>query len=272
MIDLHSHTFRCRHAVGSMQAYVERAISEGITHFGFSDHSPWMLHAKDECYAMQPDELAQYVADVRQLQAQYNCDGTSGEREFHLWLGMEMDFIPSRLDIARQAIQAYEWDYLLGSIHNIGFEKLQRPEMYDCWEIDDVCELYFEQLHMMVKARFCDIIAHLDLPKKMGQRPSRGMLHYIEPLIADIKAAGMAVEINTPGLANPADECMPGFDVAGALNEAGIPLTIGCDSHAPEQVGRYIMQTLEGLQKVGVRELVRFERRKPVLMPIAAFS
>ena len=45
LVDFHSHTTRCCHASGSMEAYVEQALAKGIQEFGFSDHSHWMLHA-----------------------------------------------------------------------------------------------------------------------------------------------------------------------------------------------------------------------------------
>ncbi len=41
-----------------------------------------------------------------------------------------MYFIPSRVTLAREVQRSYPWDYVIGSVHNIGFEKLQEPEMY----------------------------------------------------------------------------------------------------------------------------------------------
>ena len=265
LMDLHSHTVRCRHATGTMEAYVERAVALGLRDFGFSDHSHWMLCANNECYAMQAGELDDYVADVRALQARYD---RSGEKPFNIRLGMEMDYIPSRLPLAREVQQRHDWDYIIGSVHNIGFEQLQQPELYEQWSIDDVCELYFHQVGMMVRDRFCDIIGHLDLPKKMGHRPAGGMLRYIEPLISDLLASGITVEINTSGLDNPAQAFMPGWDVIEALASRGVPLTLGSDAHAPHQVGRHFDQALAGLRKAGVKELVRFERRQMVAVPI----
>ena len=93
------------------------------------------LHARDQRYAMRADEQDDYVADVHRLQERYNRDG---ETPFRIRLGMEMDFIPSRLDVARDTARRYEWDYLIGSVHNIGFEKLQEPAMYDAWHIEVV--------------------------------------------------------------------------------------------------------------------------------------
>lgn len=200
------------------------------------------------------------------MQTEYNREGA---RPFHIRLGMEMDFIPSRIDLAREVQGRYDWDYIIGSVHNIGFEKLQEPELYEQWSIDDVCELYFHHVGMMVRERFCDIIGHLDLPKKMGRRPTGGLLRYIDPLIPDFLASGVAVEINTSGLDNPAQEFMPGWDVVEALAAAGVPLTLSSDAHAPRQVGRHFAQALAGLRRLGVRELVRFEHRQMVAVPLA---
>ena len=266
LIDLHSHTTRCGHASGEMQAYVERALDLGLRDFGFSDHSHWMLHDnKGRRYAMQADELDAYVADVRTLQARYN---RSGEQPFNIRLGMEMDFIPSRLDEAFAVQKRHPWDYIIGSVHNIGFEKLQEPAMYEDWHIEDVCELYFHQLRNMLRSGFCDIVGHLDLPKKMGQRPKNGMLTYVEPLIPDLLAAGVAVEINTSGRDAAARESMPGSDVIACLADAGVPLTLGSDAHAPHSVGRYFKETVAELRALGVRELVRFETRRQIAVPL----
>ncbi len=269
LMDLHSHTTRCRHATGSMDAYVQRALALGLSDFGFSDHSHWMLHDSLKRYAMQADELDDYVADVQRLQAEYN---SAGEQPFNIRLGMEMDFIPSRVGLAREVQRRHDWDYVIGSVHNIGFEKLQEAEMYTRWNIDDVCELYFHQVGMMVRERFCDIIGHFDLPKKMGSRPASGLLRYVEPLIPDLLASGIAVEINTSGLDNPAQEFMPGWEIIEALAAAGVPLTLGSDAHTPQQVGRHFAEALAGLRRLGVRQLVRFERRQPVAVPLDSIA
>ena len=119
--------------------------------------------------------------------------------------------------------------------------------MYDAWHIEDVCEIYFHFVGMMIRERFCDVVGHLDLPKKMGSMPAGGMLRYVEPLIPDLLANDIAVEINTSGLDNPAREFMPGWDVVEALASRGVPLTLGSDAHAPHQVGRPFRQGAGGL-------------------------
>ncbi|MDD5293042.1 MAG: PHP domain-containing protein [Candidatus Izemoplasmatales bacterium] len=37
----HTHMYLCRHAVGSVEDYVEKAIELGFTSLGMSDHAPF---------------------------------------------------------------------------------------------------------------------------------------------------------------------------------------------------------------------------------------
>ena len=39
-VDLHNHTYLCKHAVGSMEEYIQKAIEQKIDIFGFSCHNP----------------------------------------------------------------------------------------------------------------------------------------------------------------------------------------------------------------------------------------
>ena len=39
-VDLHNHTTLCNHATGTMEEYIQKAISLNIDIFGFSDHAP----------------------------------------------------------------------------------------------------------------------------------------------------------------------------------------------------------------------------------------
>ena len=227
LFDLHSHTTRCHHASGAVEQYIERAIELDFFEFGISDHSPWMIQHPDEPMAMSWAELPGYVSEIQRLQERYQRDG---EKSFRLRLGMEMDFVPSRLDVARETIRRYPWDYLIGSIHNVGIWSINCREeaiIYKNYSIADICEVYFHQIGEMVRERFCDVIGHLDLPKKMGYGPKEGCLRWIEPLIPAIRQAGMAVEINTSGKDSPGGECFPSWDVVEALAAGGVMLTLG---------------------------------------------
>lgn len=272
LIDYHSHTPLCGHAEGPVEAYVERAIELGFEEFGISDHCPWIQQNPGEWIGMNWDELDAYVESIRALQARYNRDG---DRPFRVRMGMEIDYLPRRMDLAHAVIERYEWDYLLGVVHHVGLMSIatdRNLDLFGKYRVEDICECYFDLVGRMVSERFGDIIAHLDLPKKFGNRPEGGLLPYVEPLIPAILESGMAVEINTSGHDHDVGEAYPSWDIIEALAAANVPLVLGSDAHAPHHVGRHFAKTLEGLRERGVKQLVRFENRRPHPIPLPTAS
>jgi histidinol-phosphatase (PHP family) len=245
-----------------MEEYIENAMARGIREYGFSEHSHWMIQAPGEWLAMKESDLDHYVESVRGLQRRYNREGA---QPFHLRLGLEMDFVPTRLATARAVSEKYDWDYRIGSVHHIGVWGFDNPALVKQWDeyhLEDICEAYFGLVRQMIEERFCETIGHLDLVKKFGHRPEGGFTKWIEPLIPLIKQAGMAVEINTAGRDKPAKEFYPSWDIVERLIEAKIPITLGADAHAPDEAARYIDEAVAGLRQRGVKTIVRFEKRR----------
>ena len=89
--DLHTHTTYCdgKHTPEEM---IEAAIAKGLRRIGFSGHSP---SPRGEDYAMKPDEIADYIAEVRALAKQY-------EGRIEVLCGIEQDVysppVPEGLD------------------------------------------------------------------------------------------------------------------------------------------------------------------------------
>ena len=70
-VNYHTHTFRCGHAENVPdEAYLQRAIEQGFTVLGFSDHTPWPGLSPAVCRGvrMLPEELPGYFASIHALQ------------------------------------------------------------------------------------------------------------------------------------------------------------------------------------------------------------
>ena len=68
--NLHTHTARCRHAVGSDEAYVQAAIKAGFKVLGFSDHCPFAC-LRDQRDRMNIEEKAGYLNSIASLKDKY---------------------------------------------------------------------------------------------------------------------------------------------------------------------------------------------------------
>ena len=72
MKNYHTHTYRCKHAIGKEEDYIKNAIKAGYTELGFSDHAPWHYESSfHPTMRMEEDEIEGYVQTIRALKEKY---------------------------------------------------------------------------------------------------------------------------------------------------------------------------------------------------------
>ncbi|GAK50119.1 histidinol phosphate phosphatase HisJ family [Candidatus Moduliflexus flocculans] len=259
MLDYHIHTTLCGHASGSMEEYIEFALTQPLREIGFSDHLPMIKWAHPE-YAMPFEKLLEYVQRVLALRQTYP--------QLPIKLGIEADYYsPAEEAATRSLLAQHPFDYVYGSVHFVEDWAIDDPHNLDQWErvgVDTVYELYFAQLQKAARSGLFDIVTHTDLPKKFGHRPTKDFSALIETTIRSYKDAGMVVEINTSGLRKPVKEMYPAIEILKLLKKYEIPLVFGSDAHAPDQVGRDFAQARQMAQACGFTEIAVFEQRKIV--------
>jgi len=258
--DYHIHTSRCGHATGEMKQYVEQAIKLGIKEIGFADHIPmyWLDEKqRDPGLAMSEDQLSEYVTQVLDLRETY--------QEITIRLGIEVDYIPGCEARARLLINAYPFDYVLGSVHYIdgwGFDNPAYLEQYQSINISDLFYKYFSQFQAAACSRLFDIMAHPDLIKKFNYRPTESLKQLYRDTARVLRDAGVCVEVNTAGLRALVNELYPAPDFLAACYQYGVPVTMGSDAHAPEQVGYGFAAGRDLLMRSGYTSLATFNQRK----------
>ena len=260
LVDYHIHTVLCNHASGAMEDYVKEAIRKGIRELGFAEHSPWMIQKPGHKLAPTFDEMEYYIEQVKALQERYNRP----DSPVTVRLGIEADFIPNKLNEAREYIEAHDFDFVIGSIHHLngwGFDDPQNIETYKEYDIREVYERYFALLEKLVDSGLADIIGHLDLTKKFGFRPKEGYTDLKEHIAKKIAAAGLVVELNTSGFDKPVGEFYPDEETLKFLYEDGGSVILSSDAHAPEEVGRHFDMAIGLLKRIGFTSLCTFKNR-----------
>lgn len=266
LVDYHIHTYRCGHAVGSMEEYVQRAIALGLREIGFSDH----LHLyflpreqRDPTLAMAEEELPEYVDSVLQLRRQYP--------QIPIRLGVEADYFPSHEDALARILEPYPWDYVYGSVHFIGgwgFDDPKHIDRYADWDIDELYRTYFDLVRGAAATGLFDIIGHLDVVKKFGHRPAADPAGLFTAVAAALRDAGVCIEVSTAGLRKPVGEIYPGPALLAECACQGVPASLGSDAHQPSEVGIDFDRALEALGAAGYREINAFQRRQRTPIPL----
>lgn len=268
LVDYHTHTTRCGHAVGSMEEYVEAAIASGVREIGFSDHIPmyWLPEEKrDPGIAMGMEELEAYVADVHRLRERY--------KEIPIRLGIEADFIPGREEELARILNRYEWDYVIGSVHFIGEWGFDDPNpisvnRYAEWDISELYAKFFTLERLAAESGLFDILAHIDLIKKFGHKPSHDLGRLYADVAQSIARANVAIELSTAGRRKPVSEVYPNPSLLAECCRQGVPLVISSDAHSPQEVAWGFAEARELAMATGYTQVARFERRQRFLEPI----
>lgn len=263
MIDLHMHTSRCRHAVGTVAEYVSAAQTAGLDVIAITDHLPLppeMLardpHAAE--YAMPHSELSEYFAEVTAAREKVAGSG------LEVLIGIEADLYPGNEDFVRETLADFPFDVVLGSVHFVdgwAFDDPSRTDGYAKWDIRALWERYFQDLINAARSGLADVIGHADLVKKFGYVPDGDLTRLLNDTADALSEAGVAVEVNTAGLRKPCAEMYPSPAFLAALHRAGVPVTIGSDAHAPAEVGFAYAEARLALEHAGYTSAVVFRSR-----------
>lgn len=263
MYDSHVHTPLCKHAVGAPAEYLAAARERGLAGLVFTDHNP-MPGWFDPESRMPAAQLPLYHSLIEKTRAEAP-DG------FYVGLGLEADFHPGTEAYVRQQLEAYPYDYVIGSVHFIGAWPFDHPDHKDEFERRDRLEVYsdyYALVYAATESGLFDAIGHLDLPKKFGHLAPEEAWDLVEGILNAVKAADLALDVNTAGWRKPVGEIYPAPAILKRAAELGIPVVLGSDAHQPGEVGWRFGDAVELLLAAGYREAWVFKNRKPEAYPL----
>ena len=250
-VDLHNHTTRCNHAVGTIDEYIQRAIELGIDVYGFSEHAPMDFDTK---YRLSFEQMSIYQSDILQARDRYSD-------QIKILLGYEVDYIEGYID---SRVLNSSVDYLIGSVHFIDRWGFDNPEFigeYQSRDIDTIWQEYFDAIESMASSGYFDIVGHLDLIKVFKYLPTKDIRLIAKNALKAIKRSGMTVEINSAGVRKPIGEIYPSKLLLEEVFALDIPITFGSDAHSVEQVGAGYDSATKLAKEVGYTKASIYSRR-----------
>ncbi|WP_227767166.1 histidinol-phosphatase HisJ family protein [Zhaonella formicivorans] len=252
LVDLHTHPVA--HGSGSYElehliAFLTKAREKGIGVIGFSDHDRY---------------LERINFDIKnQLNSYYP--------ELQVRIGLEVDYFPEKELKLRQLLGQYQFDYVIGSVHNIADWPFDVPDYihrYQDWDVDELHRVYFETLTKAAQSGLFQIVGHLDLIKIFNFRPKQDIMGWVEPVLRAIKQSDLTVEINSAGLHKPVAEVYPEERIIARCFELNIPVTISSDAHEASHVGRYGAEIASLLKKIGYNQIAVYTAQQRKMLPL----
>jgi len=221
----------------------------------------------DKAWRMDESQLVGYIEEVEQARNEF-------ADQLSIRVGLEADYHPGSKAYVEDMIAAYDWDYVIGSVHYIGDWGFDNPDYiktWDDWDIDDAYVAYFDLVAASAATDLFDIIGHPDLIKKFGHRPSpdsRPVADAEERMLQAVLASGATLEISSAGLRKPVQEIYPHQRIVTRAAELGIGFAFGSDAHAPNDVGHGIDECISILEASGINEIASFQQRLRTMVSI----
>lgn len=249
----------------------QRAHAEGFTSFGLSEHAP-RYRAED----FYPDEVDLVPADLASMFEKYLQRATELREEWsdrlEIIVGFESEVVPGESWLSKtQAIRSDpRIEYVVGSVHTVGGEivDFSAKRTADVAEkfggAEELHRRYFNEVIQMIETLRPDVIGHLDLIRRFdGHAPSFSSESFrlIDRALEATLSVGGALDVN----ASPVRRGLgPAYPMPAILERAcrmGVAVTLGDDSHGPDDVGVGLQASVEAIGNAGYKT-IRYLSRK----------
>jgi histidinol-phosphatase (PHP family) len=257
--DYHTHPqgHRVQHYTQALlQPWADSARKIGLTDIAFTDHDRY--HAGIDFDEI--DRLRERNPDLR------------------IRAGIELDNDPIHSAAGRKWIEKHwdKLDFVLGSVHFLDrddqmFDSVpDGAEQFEGHDVDAIYADYLRRVREMAATGLIDCLAHLDLIKIHGHRPSAEIGAIVNETLDFIRARNLAIELSTAGWRKPVNELYPSHRIIELAIEKGIPFTIASDAHSHAQLGDNYPRLAEKMAAFGVRQIGIFENHQRVMRSVCA--
>lgn len=225
--NFHTHTTRCKHAEGTDEDYVLKAIEAGLVELGFSDHSPWPYHSLDSRnIRMDISLMPDYVHHINALRRQY-------ANRIKIHLGVEAEYYEGRQDQLKALIEEYDLDYVVFGNHFHLFETAGRYYGHYA-DKEQLLRDYEQDSIRALESGVYACFAHPDIFVRSMDQWTPQAEAMSRRILQKAKDCNVPVEYNLGGVRNSFGGMTypyPRFWELAA--EVGGPVIIGVDAHSP---------------------------------------
>lgn len=246
--DFHNHVVR-----SSALEMAQAAQAKGLQVLGLTEHVFQMEEARPLLDHMPVEgPMHTFAAYIEQVQKAAQDSGLD------VRLGLEVDFIPGKNEQIQAFLQAYPWDFLIGSIHQVD-DIVFEHSVYRDREEGEACWLrYFALLRETVASGYFSLVSHPVRMRTKNPYLPPNFSEELEHLAAEATRCDVALELNGYDVLR-SPELVTQLALACARMQT--PVSVGSDAHIPRQVAQAHKQTEEIMRNAGITQ-VRIWRQR----------
>jgi len=239
----------------------QAAVDRGISAIAFTDHMDFL-----------PGLSLDWQTDFDSAQREVEKAQTVFEGVLDIAWGAEFGQPQYNEAEAKRFIETYQPDFIIGSVHHL--DPTFDIGMSSVADYDPI-ELYRTYLEMMLdlaQNQEFDVLGHLTYPWRYFKRELDYDYHAqdykkeLEEIFDVLAQRGKGLEINTSGLRQPLEDCLPNETILRWYRaRGGEIITPGSDAHTPEHVGYAIEHVTDMARRIGFPGVTTYSRREPTI-------
>ena len=267
--DYHVHDSFSRDAPeASLERIIEIGEKRGLEEICFTSHL--IVDGPDKYIGLQPTEIETYIEKILK---------TDEDTKIKLKTGFEVDYFPEQEKYIEKLLEDYPVDFVLGSTHyingvDIGSRKGSR-KFFENRPLREAVDEYFSTWSQAISSGLFDVMAHPDYWKKFLIDEDKSRINwnnYGDEVYSAINALienNIGFEVNTSAVRAGWDSFYPLKDFLRHAKEKGVEkVTIGSDTHSPDNLGYKLPNAVKQLKEVGFEYINIFSERKNSKIPI----
>lgn len=268
--DSHVHSENSFDGESSVLEICNTAVQRGINTVTITDHmeAPEIRFGDKSVYGNAIKSITKSTEDVEALASEF-------KGKIKLLKGMELGEPMHMPELTEKAYKIADFDFILGSIHNLKETEDFYYLDYDESNVDVLLSRYFDELLDTALNADFDSLAHLTYPlryiyERTDIKPDLNKYgEIIDEIFSALIKRGKALEINTSGLYKGMGVTMPDINLIRRFKEVGGKyITVGSDAHNCINLAEGIEKGLELAKICGFEHYVVFEKRTPKLIEI----
>ena len=192
--NLHTHTFRCRHAEGDIPDMIAAAKENGYTTLGFSEHSilnddVWMN------VRMRKDETDEYFSTIKQ----YSLEESNKPDGLKIYSGLECESPSKYFEFYKELKDKYDIDFLLAGVHFFYFKNELITAFNDKYENQQKIKVYADYIIKCIESGLFLYITHPDMFMLSKERWDPYTEDVMKNVVRASKEYNVPLEINLNG-------------------------------------------------------------------------
>jgi histidinol-phosphatase (PHP family) len=267
-LDAHLHTDLSPDSDVPIDAYAEQAVQRGIGEIAITDHVDFEPGTPAYRYA----SFADRERTVREAAERW------ADRGLAIRFGVEVTWDAAwEMDI-RDHLRRHAYDFTIGSVHVYATSPYAAGNVAG-WvagrSLAEIVAPYFDEVEAAARSGLFDAVGHVDFIKRylvphVTPADFAAAPELYERILAALVESGTALEINTSGLRQSANETYPAPPIVARYRElGGRSVTVGSDAHRAEAFAWGLDEGYTAAAAAGFDALTFRRGETPVAVSIA---